>query len=1024
MPAKSPYPTTAGSKLWTAARDGDLFVARELIASQADPNAHASPSTGSTALHEALLAGNREVVDVLLAAGALASKTDSYGNTPLHACAASSAGDDPEVTARVLASPGCDARAVNSDGATALHLAALRGKPSMAGMLVEAGTPLHAVDRAGRDALSFAADAATERLLLELLGRDVLDADKKGKEERPWPSATPWYLGDKKRAAQKGAQPLRPPPRTVVPPQPPAPPRVGKAKRAGSGRSYDRDGRPKGESDKEDALSFAASVQERLVKAFLTADKDGSGAVSKRELYKVLKATGVKDLASEAGLRLFHEADVDGDGKLSFEEFARVARKVRPLLTHPEAQKGSSLAGVDGGGGGDAALSKQVRQKLRRAFVAFDADGSGNISLAELAAAFRQCGIFVPDARLRKMFAEADVDHSGAIDLSEFEALAKRLLAPRKASKAEQSRPRPGAGSATAKVFAALERGGSGMLAAAELPHALKLLGIDTEEEAVARLVGAAAEASDGAMDEASFTGLVHAILTGQEAERDERARGVLKSKSRAAPERAAEAEAKHVHSRLAQAFALADSLDGGTVAAHEVGALLWRAGVVTESSLLAALRPPPSQAAKRIGFDAVLRLAAQAADGTLLTAEMLLAQPPPAGLAAPPASAAEVLLAKRYTHRPLLLTVQRAVLSSWLVDLHAVQSLFVVVRGELAPDAKHGRAPLMLRSATQRKRGATLELGLSAMLVGEASLVEVRRKHSERISAASFHRASAAASPPPLPPHLRAFTTASAPRAVTHARERISDPLHQVELMHEPLASGAAHLLGSAQLELGRLYQSTAAHPFHYELPLYDARAMLVASLQLVAEPHAALTPAGGAAALGGALAASAAAPAGGAAGGAAHAATAAQVKSLESELAQARQRAEALARENAGLRAAKAAPPLSAGGARVAQQRRRLETSDWRNTQLDSLARSARRLKQPMPALEHATAEMAVMVEAAKRDRLESSAAILGARPPVVPIYDESHNPLPIHRDEAYRLRPEAHATEPEFPGPTWDR
>ena len=128
--------------------------------------------------------------------------------------------------------------------------------------------------------------------------------------------------------------------------------------------------------------------------------------------------------------------------------------------------------------------------------------------------------------------------------------------------------------------------------------------------------------------------------------------------------------------------------------------------------------------------------------------------------------------------------------------------------------------------------------------------------------------------------------------------------------------------------------------------------------------------------------------------------------------------------ARENAGLRAAKAAPPLGAGGARAAQQRRRLETSDWRNTQLDSLARSARRLKQPMPVLEHATAEMAVMVEAARRDRLESSAAILGARPPVVPIYDESHNPLPIHRDEAYRLRPEAHATEPEFHGPTWDR
>ena len=67
-----------------------------------------------------------------------------------------------------------------------------------------------------------------------------------------------------------------------------------------------------------------------------------------------------------------------------------------------------------------------MRAKLRRAFVAFDTDGSGSISLAELEAAFRQCGIFVPDAALKRMFRDADVDRSGAIELAEFEALARR----------------------------------------------------------------------------------------------------------------------------------------------------------------------------------------------------------------------------------------------------------------------------------------------------------------------------------------------------------------------------------------------------------------------------------------------------------------------------------------------------------------------------------------------------------------------------------------------------------------------
>jgi len=138
-----------------------------------------------------------------------------------------------------------------------------------------------------------------------------------------------------------------------------------------------------------------------------------------------------------------------------------------------------------------------------------------------------------------------------------------------------------------------------------------------------------------------------------------------------------------------------------------------------------------------------VLRLAAQATDGSPLSALGMLGKthgvPAPgtaaAGAAAPHSSSpARVAAAPAGTGgaaRPLLLTVQRAVLSSWVVELQAVQALHLVVRGELvsggAPGGAHGgshgaRAPLMLRSATQRKRGATLELNLSAMLVGEAS--------------------------------------------------------------------------------------------------------------------------------------------------------------------------------------------------------------------------------------------------------------------------------------------------------------
>jgi hypothetical protein len=375
-----------------------------------------------------------------------------------------------------------------------------------------------------------------------------------------------------------------------------------------------------------------------------------------------------------------------------------------------------------------------------------------------------------------------------------------------------------------------------------------------------------------------------------------------------------------------------------------------------------------------------VLRLAAQATDGSPLSALGMLGKghrvqttsghgvqtsgQTTSGIKAPhPSSLAGVPAAPTGTGgaaRPLLLTVQRVVLRSWVVELQAVQALHVVVRGELVSGTQGStqgpRAPLMLRSATQRKRGATLELNLSAMLVGEASCVEI-------------------------------------------------------ELLHEPLSSGTSHVLGSAQLELGRLYQSTAAQPLQYELPLYDARAMHVATLQLLSQPHAklALAPPPPAAVSLAAVAASGAqaaavppAPAavvGGAvaAPAASEVAVAAQVQVLEAELAQARQRAEGLQRENLRL-AQRSHTQLQhgAGGGSVDQGRHgagggarggpRMDPTDWRKAELDSLERSLARLQRhtglqassSMPGLEIAKIEMARMVEEAAGGRGAQGAAL----------------------------------------------
>ena len=163
-----------------------------------------------------------------------------------------------------------------------------------------------------------------------------------------------------------------------------------------------------------------------------------------------------------------------GDGRLSFAEFEKLANKLTPLLNNKGETKPELLlkavANDAEGKMRNGGLSRQQRLRLRRAFGAFDADGSGAISYAELQAAFRQSRIVVPDAHLRRMFEEADADRSGEIEYAEFEALATRLLLGQQArAKATEIPPPDKSTSAAAKVFDAFERGGCGFVAADDL---------------------------------------------------------------------------------------------------------------------------------------------------------------------------------------------------------------------------------------------------------------------------------------------------------------------------------------------------------------------------------------------------------------------------------------------------------------------------------------------------------------------------------------------------------------------------
>ena len=183
------------SPVLDAAKRGDVESLKSELRAGADVNA--AQGDGFTAIHWAAKTGNREVAEVLIAAGADIEATTRLGShTPLHvAAAAGQAG-----VAEALLQAGAPADALTSTGAEPIHFAAAAGVPEVLNALIAHGasvdaretewglTPLMFASVRGRVAavralMEAGADASRTANVLDVVERARLDMQERRERE-------------------------------------------------------------------------------------------------------------------------------------------------------------------------------------------------------------------------------------------------------------------------------------------------------------------------------------------------------------------------------------------------------------------------------------------------------------------------------------------------------------------------------------------------------------------------------------------------------------------------------------------------------------------------------------------------------------------------------------------------------------------------------------------------------------------------------------------------------------------------
>ena len=180
-----------------------------------------------------------------------------------------------------------------------------------------------------------------------------------------------------------------------------------KLREAAEGLEEAKSGAGKGSEE-----SFREFEESNFEESFRKFDKDGNGVIDRKELramiHHLYQLGGRTRKPSDTEIAHFMKmADIDGDGKIDYEEFVLFMKKLEAA--------------------GKRKSDAEEEELIKEYFRGFDKDGNGVIDREEFRAVMKQQGAEVTDKELTQLMKMADIDGNGKIDYEEFALIMKKL---------------------------------------------------------------------------------------------------------------------------------------------------------------------------------------------------------------------------------------------------------------------------------------------------------------------------------------------------------------------------------------------------------------------------------------------------------------------------------------------------------------------------------------------------------------------------------------------------------------------